>query len=308
MNLYKKLATLSVSNISLGADHFGGGNDESDNRILDAYVDFGGNFIDTANLYGRWLPHGENASEQFLGRWLKSRKKSLIIATKGGHHDLRDPSHKRLGEADVRWDLESSLRTLGLDTIDFYWLHRDDPSIPIGMILEMLEGFVKEGKIRHYGASNYSAARLIEAAEYAKAHGLQGFTAVSNQHSAAKVNVGANTNPDPTLVITGEAELAFHRASGTPLIPYQSTARGYFAKLAAGVPIAPALAAAYDNEENRAKFEALRREAEEMGCSMQTMSLIALTREEFPVIPITSVGSVERLDDVFRAMEWLGKE
>jgi aryl-alcohol dehydrogenase-like predicted oxidoreductase len=308
MNLYKKLATLTVSNVSLGADHFGGGNDEADNRILDAYVDFGGNFIDTANLYGRWLPHGENASEQFLGRWLKSRKKSLVIATKGGHHDLYDPSHKRLGEADVRWDLESSLKTLGLDTIDFYWLHRDDPSIPIGMILEMLEGFVKEGKIRHYGASNYSAARLAEAEAYAKAHGLQGFTAVSNQHSVAKVNRGANTNPDPTLVIVGEEDLAFHRRSKTPLIPYQSTARGYFAKLASGAEISPALAAAYENEENRRRYEALLRETEEKGYSMQTASLVALTREEFPVIPITSVGSVERLKDVFDAMIAIGEE
>lgn len=307
MSIYKTLATLTVSNISLGADHFGGWmQDATAERILDAYVDFGGNFIDTANLYGRWMPHGENTSEQFLGRWMRSRKKPLVIATKGGHHDLHAPSRKRLGEADVRYDLESSLAALGTDAIDFYWLHRDDTDRPIGAILEMLEGFVREGKIRHYGASNYTAARLREAAEYAKAHGLQGFSAVSNQHSVARANPGANTNPDPTLVVTGEEELAFHRESGTPLIPFQATARGYFSKLAAKQPIPPELTAAYGSEENRARYRELSEEARSLGCSMQTMALVALTRENFPVIPITSVQSVEQLEDVFRAMERIG--
>lgn len=309
VSLYKKLATLSVSNISLGADHFGGWMEDAvATRILDAYVDHGGNFIDTANLYGRWMPGGENRSEQFLGRWLRERKKPVIIATKGGHHDLADPSHRRLGEADVRWDLESSLLTLGLETIDLYWLHRDDTNLPIGQILEMLEAFVREGKIRHYGASNYSAARLREAEAYARAHGLQGFTAVSNQHSAACVNRNANTNPDPTLILTGEEELAYHRESGMPLIPYQSTARGYFSKLHKGTPLPEGLAAAYENEENRILYGALCRRCEELGCSMQTAALLAVTEEPFPVIPITSVSREEQLADVFRAMELLAEE
>ena len=309
MSIYKTLATLKVSNVSLGADHFGGGvEDGLAERILDAYTDFGGNFIDTANLYGRWMPGGENLSEQFLGRWMKKTGKHPIIATKGGHHDLYDASHKRLGEADVRWDLESSLATLGVDTIDFYWLHRDDLSLPIGTILEMLEGFVREGKIRHYGASNYTAARLRAAEEYAKGHGLQGFSAVSNQHSVAKVNPGANTNPDPTLVITGEAELQFHRASGTPLIPFQATARGYFAKLASGKPLSPELMAAYGGEENLRLYKTLAVEAEARGYSLQTAALVAVTRESFPVIPITSVRNEEQLSDVFRAMEQIATE
>lgn len=304
MNRYKIDNELDVSKISIGADHFATDIDKyTASRILDKYTDLGGNFIDTANIYGKWVKGAGNASEKFLGEWLKKTKKDVVIATKGAHYTFDAPHKMRLSETDIRCDLEESLRALGRDCIDFYWLHRDDKSLPIGTILETMEKLKREGKIRLYGASNFCAERLFEAEEYARTHGIRGFSAVSNQHSAAFVNRDHNTNPDKTLVIHGSAEEEFHIRTGTPLIPYQSTARGYFAKIAGGVDVSPELIRAYDNERTRAVYKDVLDLAAERGCSVQSASLLYLASSPYPVLPITSVKHPDLLDDIIYAME-----
>jgi aryl-alcohol dehydrogenase-like predicted oxidoreductase len=125
---------------------------------------------------------------------------------------------------------------------------------------------------------------------------------VSNQHSAATVNKGANTNPDPTLVIHGELEEDFHIKTNTPLIPYQSTARGYFSKITGGA-VSDFLLKAYDNEKTRATYKEILDLAKNESCSVQTASLLYLARSPYPVLPITSVRKTEQLADVFDAME-----
>ena len=290
---------LSVSAVALGAASFGAEISEAEAfSILDAFVAAGGNFIDTARLYAG----GE--SERVLGKWLK-RGGRAVVATKGAHYDLRTPTVMRLGADEIRADLEESLRTLCVDCIDFYFLHRDDPRRPVGEILETMETFVREGKIRYYGASNYTAARLREAKRYAESHGITGFSAVSNQHSFARVNQGHNTNPDPTITVTGEEELAFHKESKIPLVPFQATARGYFAKKAVGAEIAPSLSAAYDSEENDHRFGQLLTFSRDRNCSVQTASLVLMTREDFSVFPITSVRELSQMEDVARALQML---
>ena len=175
--------------------------------------------------------------------------------------------------------------------------------MPIEEILEAMEKLRREGKILLYGASNFCAERLFLAKEYAIKNGIKGFSAVSNQHSAATVNRGFNTNPDPTLIIHGDTEEEFHIKTNTPLIPYQSTARGYFAKIAAGVSVSPSLTRAYDNEKTRETYKKVLALAEEEGCSVQTASLIYLARSPYPTLPITSVRNPDQLKDVFEAME-----
>ena len=284
---------LLVSEVGLGADCFGTVIEEKEAfRILDAYVEIGGNWIDTAAVYGRWKKGAENASERLLGKWKAQRKNSVIIATKGGHYEVLS-------------DLSDSLLALRAEALDFYFLHRDDPSRPAAEIVDMMEDFVKRGYIRYYGASNFSADRLREAEAYAKSKGVQGFSAVSNQYSALKVNEGQNTNSDPTLVITGEAELSYHKESQMPLLPYQSTARGYFSKRQKG-EIPDALRRAYDNPQNDALYETLLAESKAKGISMQAATLIATATAPFPVFPLTGVKRAEDLRDVEQAMRYLG--
>ena len=304
MNTFKIDNILEVSKICIGADHFGTSVDnKTAARILDEYVDRGGSFIDTANVYGKWVHGAGNASEKFLGEWLKNAKKQVVIATKGAHYNFDSPTVMRLNESDIRADLEESLTALKRDCIDFYWLHRDDVSKPIDEILETMEALRREGKILLYGASNFSGERLFQAEEYAREHNIRGFSAVSNQHSAATVNRGFNTNPDTSLVIHGESEEKFHIETGKALIPYQSTARGYFAKIAAGVSVSPELIRAYDNEKTRATYKEILDLAKNESCSVQTASLLYFARSPYPVLPITSVRKTEQLADIFDAME-----
>jgi aryl-alcohol dehydrogenase-like predicted oxidoreductase len=119
--------------------------------------------------------------------------------------------------------------------------------------------------------------------------------------------VGHNTNPDPTIVTVDDVALAYHAASGMPLVPFQATARGYFAKLAAGREIAPALRAAYENAENDRIYRDLTAFCEQQGCSMQTATLVATAQTPFQTVPITAVSALEQMADVTAAIRLLSE-
>lgn len=126
---------LNISPICLGTAGFGDKSDlEKSFEILNAFVWAGGNFIDTANVYCKWLKGHGNCSEQIIGKWLKESgmQGKVIVATKGAHYSFEDPGRSRVNKEDIRMDLDESCRTLGKDEMDFYWLHRDDPEKPAG--------------------------------------------------------------------------------------------------------------------------------------------------------------------------------
>jgi aryl-alcohol dehydrogenase-like predicted oxidoreductase len=301
---------IELSAVCLGAAGFGVKlTEERAFEILDAFTEAGGNFIDTANVYCRWVPGKANCSEEIIGRWLKSRNayKTVIIATKGGHYDFNSPKIPRISKQEIKKDLDDSLKTLGLDNIDFYWLHRDDEAKPIEEIIDIMEGFVKEGKVRYYGASNYKLERMKAAKAYADGNGIQGFSAVSNQWSLASVNPGANINPDPTLAFMTEEYYQWHRETLTPMIPYSSTAFGFFEKLAlaGGDPskLSEDMKRTYANERNLRIYKELVRLSKEQGVSVHALSLACLAKQLFDVIPVNSVRNLEQLKGIIQAGE-----
>ena len=301
---------LDVSSVCLGTGSISLAlPDEELFPLLDAFADAGGNFFDTANVYGKWAPWFDNRSEQRIGQWLAGRpdRARMIVATKGAHYDIKDPARtSRVTLAAITEDIEESLRALGQETVDFYWLHRDDPTRPIGEILEDCETLRRAGKLRWYGASNFTAARLAEARRYAAECGIPGFSAVSNQWSLAEVtDLAHNNNPDPTLVLMGKEEHAFHAATGTACIPYQATARGWFAKAAAGAAIDPGVTRAFDTPANRATLAALMEKSAATGHSVQALALSELAAQPFPVIPISSASNDAQMDTLLEAMTLL---
>lgn len=297
---------LKVSNLCLGGGGFGEKLDrEISFAILDAFVRQGGNFIDTANIYCKWVPGLGNCSERVLGEWLKARGafRDVVIATKGGHYLFGgEENTSRVNEREIRKDLEESLRTFGLDEIDFYWLHRDDEEKPIEEIVDILEKLRKEGKIRYYGLSNYHIERVKAAREYLRGKGLSGPYAVSNQWSLASINPGGNTNPDPTLVEFSLEEYKWHQSTGVPSIPFSSTAMGFFEKVKRG-QVSPDMRKAYWNEENLKIYHNLLSLEKETGQSLQTLSVAYLLNQPFQVFPVGGVRNVEQLDDFLRASE-----
>ena len=148
---------------------------ESDDGVLDEYVRLGGNAIDTARVYG------DGDSERALGVWLSRQssaaRERLVIVSKGAHPS---GARKRVTPEEIERDLRESVELLH-GPIDVYLLHRDDPSVPVGTIIEALNALREAGLIRAFGTSNWTTARIDEANAWAAEHGLEGFC-LSSQH------------------------------------------------------------------------------------------------------------------------------
>jgi len=313
---------LHVSSLCLGGGNFGTAVSETQAfEILDAFLEAGGNIVDTANVYCRWVEGLGNCSERIIGKWLKSRNayNKLTVATKGGHYDMKAPHISRVNKKDVCADIEESINTLGIDCLDLYWLHRDNEEIPIEEIVEFMESFVKSGKIKYYGASNYRLARMERAAIFAAKNRYTGFCAVSNQWSLASENKDNPLNNDPSMVSADDEFLAWHKKTKTPLFPYSSTACGFFEKLYRSNPqvkdgillsdiddidIWDGLKKAFINENNLRTYEKLLELKEIHAVSLYTLSAAYLTSfNEFDVIPISSVRNTEQLNEFIKASE-----
>lgn len=165
---------LKVAPLALGGNVFGWTADEVTSfRILDAFVDAGGTMIDTADVYSAWVPgHKGGESEEVIGRWLKrdpGKRKKVVLATKVGFMAGLKP--ETIGPA-----CDASLQRLGVETIDIYYQHKDDESVPLADSLKTFDDQAKAGKIRAIGLSNFTPGRLEEACIIAR---VDGFPAVS---------------------------------------------------------------------------------------------------------------------------------
>ena len=317
---------LNVSRICLGTAGFGDKLDQEKSfKVLDTFVQAGGNFIDTANVYCKWLEGHGNCSEQIIGKWLKDRgtQGKVIVATKGAHYSFEDQGRCRVNREDIRIDLIESCRTLGTDVIDFYWLHRDDPEKPAEEIVDILEELQKEGRIRYFGFSNYRTKRLKEIRKCLEERNHPGITAVSNQWSLAGINPGGNTNPDPTLVEFSREEYKWHCETKTASIPFSSTAMGFFSKLQKmGVPytekvdtswmrnmesqiadLSESIKKSYWNETNLRTYQKLLKLQKETGYSLQSLSLAYFFHQPFQTVPVTGVSNLNQLKDALAACD-----
>ncbi|OCT12575.1 hypothetical protein A8709_32690 [Paenibacillus pectinilyticus] len=296
---------LRVSALCLGTALIGTAVSEKDSfRILDQFVDSGGNFIDTARAYAIWEPGGEGVSEQIIGKWLADRgyRDTIVVATKGAHPAWSAIETPRLSRKEITQDCERSLLALGLGTIPIYWLHRDDPSRPLSDIFETLEFLRLSDKIRYYGFSNWSTKRMREALTYAKENNLTGFIANQPMWSFAKVN--PEGIPDSTSYSMDEDMYSFHCESKLTVIPYTAQAKGFFSKWEQfGLEaLHSSLHTAYENDTNQARFEKLKRLSQETGHSITTLSLSWLTSQpDFVTIPIVWSSQLSQLSEVLKA-------
>jgi aryl-alcohol dehydrogenase-like predicted oxidoreductase len=168
---------LDVSVVGLGCNNFGRRIDlEATRAVVDAALEQGVTFFDTANTYGR------GQSEEFLGEVLEGRRDQVTLATKFGM-DMGDGKGPRGSRDYIMQAVEASLQRLRTDTIDVYWYHRPDGVTPIAETLEALDELVRRGSVRAIGASNFSAQQLEEADAVARERGLTRFTALQNEYS-----------------------------------------------------------------------------------------------------------------------------
>lgn len=163
---------IRVSELCLGSMTFGRETDEETSvAILDTFVESGGNFIDTADVYST------GGSEEILGRWLRTRRRDeLVIATKVRFPMGDGPNERGLGRKHIMEGVEASLRRLQTDYIDLYQVHAWDPATPLEQTLSTLDSLVRSGKVRAVGASNFSGWQLQKAVDLSGRHGWEPFT------------------------------------------------------------------------------------------------------------------------------------
>ena len=240
--------------------------------LLDAAVEAGCTAFDTARHYGR-------GSEAVFGQWLRERDLGdrIVVLGKGAHHSAE---RRRVTPEDIAADLEESLRQFGIEQIDLYLLHRDDPSVSVGPIVAALDGHRRAGKIRAYGGSNWAHERIAEANAYAAANDHAPFVASSPNFSLA-----AWVKPpwDECISISGpagEAARAWYAAEGMPVIPWSSLAGGFFSgrfrrDTVAGLTeyLDRTCADAYGSEANFQRLDRAEELARERGLSIPQIAL-----------------------------------
>jgi aryl-alcohol dehydrogenase-like predicted oxidoreductase len=296
---------LTVSPLCLGGTSYGTTIPEPDTfALFDRYVALGGNFFDTARIYSDWVPGEKHRSERILGDWLQARgnRSRLVIATKGAHPFIESLHTSRTSAAEIRDDLEGSLRTLRTDVIDLYWLHRDEATRPVEHFVDLLNGFLREGKIRAFGGSNWSAARLHAANAYAQRSGQQGFAA--SQPLWCLGSAQARPPADQGLVRFDRASYDFHRATGLAVVPYTSQAKGFYTKLTLPPEMRPADLAQneYHTPPNLAAAAVAGRIARHRGVNVSAIVLAYLWSRPFPVVPIVGCRTPAQLEDCLAAL------
>ena len=269
--------------------------------LLDTYYQLGGNFIDSANIYGKWLPSGKNICDLNIGKWIKSRniRNHIVITSKGGHPFLDDMTSPRLSKDEVLFDLDESLTALGCDTIDLYYLHRDDPGIPVEMIIDYLNDFVRVGKIRYFAASNWKPSRIEEAQNYARKSGQQGFSA--NQLMWSFAIPDTKNLSLPLLENMDETATEFHKKSDLTAIAYESQARGFFQKIGKAGRIPDDLVKIYGNEKNMLRYQRAADLAKELGVKTGDVTLGYILNQSFPGGAVVGCHTPEQLTDSMSA-------
>jgi aryl-alcohol dehydrogenase-like predicted oxidoreductase len=289
---------LKVSPLMLGGNVFGWTADEATSfRILDRFVDAGGNFIDTADVYSRWAPgHTGGESERILGKWFKrsGKRDKVILATKVGMEMGDGKQGLRAGY--IRQAVEDSLQRLQVETIDLYQSHKDDAETPLAETLGAYGELIAAGKVRATGASNYNGTRLREAAGTAKQHGLPAYTCLQPHYNLVeRADYEADLEP-----VVKELELG--------VIPYFSLAAGFLTgkyRTAADVEgkARGKMVGKYANEQGFAVVRALDEVAKETGSKPAEVALAWLMARPSITAPIASATSLEQLEDLLKAME-----
>jgi len=276
-----------LSRLALGTLGFSPATRDRDYAVLDTWIEAGGTVIDTAHVY----EGGE--SERLLGHWLRDRpgaRERLVIVTKGAHPD---GDRVRVTPADIARDLGESIERLG-GPVDLYLLHRDDPAVAVGELIEALDGHRRAGDIRAFGVSNWTLPRIEEANAYAAARGVAGVSCNSPHLSLAV----QNEPPWPGCEsATGAEARAWHARTRMPLLAWSAQAGGFFAGSGGAASRVYENAA---NRERRARAEQLGRRA---GATANAVALAWVLAQPFPTIAVIGPHSVEHLRSSLESLD-----
>ena len=278
-------------------------NDEIYFQYLDKYKELGGWCIDTARVYCDWLENGHDVSEGVIGRWLKSRgcRDEIVIATKGGHPAMGHMDVNRLDRESLIYDLNESLKCLGVDYIDIYFLHRDDPQVPVSEIMPVLNDFYKSGKIHFIGVSNWTTERIEQANKFAAENGMEPIRISQIRYSLAHASV--DTFGDKTLVCMDTKEFKWYKEHNFPVMAFSPQAKGFFAKLAKGDSANNLPEGQYASTANLAKLARVKKLSEKTGNSPAVIPIGYLNSQPFFVSSVFAISKMWQLEEDMSAQD-----
>jgi aryl-alcohol dehydrogenase-like predicted oxidoreductase len=287
---------IEIPPIMLGGNVFGWTVNEADSfRLLDAAFDAGLNFIDTADVYSRWVPgHAGGESEVILGKWFarSGKRDRVVIATKVGI-DMGD-GKQGLAPQYIEQAVEASLKRLQTDRIDLYQAHKDDEKTPLDATLGAFDRLVKQGKVRAIGASNYTGVRLREALEVSQRHHLARYETLQPHYNLVE------REPYESDLAPVVAE------SGLGVIPYFSLAGGfltgkYRAEADTTGKARAGIVAKYLNPRGLAVLDVLDSVAREYKTTPASVALAWLIAQPGITAPIASATNENQLADLVAA-------
>ncbi|MEX0774352.1 MAG: aldo/keto reductase [Phycisphaeraceae bacterium] len=245
--------------------------------MFDDFFERGGNTFDTAWVYN---------TEGVLGQWVRNRRvrDQVVLLVKGAHTPYCDPTN-------LRRQIGESLQRAKLESADIYMLHRDNPDIPVGEFVDLLNELVKEGRFKVFGGSNWALARVEEANAYAKSKGLQGFSAVSNNFSLAEM-------VDPVwrgcIHASDAASRAWLEKNQMALMPWSSQARGFFTDRAGPEKTEDAeLVRCWYSPQNFLRRDRAIELARRHNVLPINIGLAYVLRQPFPTFPLIGPRSIE---------------
>ena len=290
-----------VSRIVMGTMIIGVKNYDESKALLDSALKLGINIFDLALVYGG------GDTERAVGQWMSERgnREQVFIITKGAHPNRE---RQRVTHFDITSDLMDSLARLKTDYIDLYLLHRDDTNVPVGPVVDVLNKHLKEGRIRAFGGSNWTHARIAEANAYAKANGLAPMTASSPNYGLCE-QVADPWGPG-CVTVSGPAEAAareFYREQAIPVFAYSSLGRGMLSgrvtrenhkELLDGAALK-----AYAHEVNFRRLDRARTMAAQKNVTVPQIALAYIVNQPFRVFPIVGAASEQELSEAVTASE-----
>lgn len=289
---------VEVSALCLGCMRFGWYTEkETSIKLMDQYVEAGGTFLDTANMYGRRGPNldqptGE-VSELLLGEWMKERgnRNDLFIASKVGvqHGDVPRGLPGKL----ILEECDKSLKRLGVDTIDLYYAHADDRNTPLEEMMEAFDKLVKAGKVRFLGVSNFRLWRVVEAQWTSQTNGWAQFCSVQQRYTYLRSKPGASFGNQIELT---QDMIEYAKLKDLALLAYSPLLTGSYTRDDRSPN------EQYIGPDSVTRLAVLNKVAQELGVTPNQVVLAWMLQSDPPVIPLAAMSKEEHLAENLGAL------
>ncbi|MEM7445886.1 MAG: aldo/keto reductase [Pseudomonadota bacterium] len=290
-----------ASVVGLGTMIFHPDTADRDHGLLDAFVDGGGTFIDTAEVYGAVEEHGY--SEMVIGDWLASRpgmRDRIVLVSKGlipGYCAPLHPGGASISPAQIHRAIDGSLERLKTAQLDLWMFHRDDPDLDVGPLVDALYEEIGAGRIKAWGASNWTTDRLQAAMDYAAASGKAAPVASSPNFSLAK----ANEPYWPDTVTTSDDDRAWYARHQMPLVAWSSLGRGFFSRGNTNDRSDQDLVRVFYSDGNFQRKRRATELANAKNLSMFEIAIAYVTSQAFPSVALCGARTVEQVKDASHA-------